>query len=206
MFTSGSKLTSPFVFLLEGVCRTYGMEEKQLIKACQQNKVGAFRTLYDRYGSVLFGICLRYAGNEQEAQDILQEALIKIFNKVGSFRSEGSFEGWLKRLVTNTAINHVKKSYRIKESGQPEDLVTLEDTGLSAIDHLSSQELIEIINKLPEGYRLVFNMYIIEGYDHREIAKELGISEGTSRSQLVKAKRKLQEALISNGYIKHERA
>ncbi len=182
------------------------MEEKKLVEACQQNKAGAFRELYDRYGGVLYGICLRYAGNEPEAQDILQEALIKIFNKVGSFRSEGSFEGWLKRLVANTAINHLKKSYRVNELGSTDDVVEFESNDISALDQLSVEELIDLINLLPEGYRLVFNMYVLEGYDHREIAKHLNISESTSRSQLVKAKRKLQESLRMNGYLLHERA
>jgi RNA polymerase sigma-70 factor (ECF subfamily) len=163
--------------------------DKELIETCLKDNPKAQKMLYDTYSSVLFGICLRYSKNEEEAQDILQDSFIKIFTKLDTYQFTGSFEGWLKRIVTNTSIEYYRKKITIEH---------LEEIGFNpylAIDSdrgLEVEELLKMIQELPEGYRMVFNMYAIDGYTHGEIATKLNISEGTSKSQLSRARAYLQ--------------
>lgn len=147
------------------------------------------KMLYDTYSSVLFGICLRYSKNEEEAQDILQDSFIKIFTKLDTYQFTGSFGGWLKRIVTNTSIEYYRKKIsmeHLEEIGFNPYLAVDSDRGLEV------EELLKMIQELPEGYRMVFNMYAIDGYTHSEIATKLNISEGTSKSQLSRARAYLQ--------------
>jgi RNA polymerase sigma factor (sigma-70 family) len=148
--------------------------------------------LYRRYSSKLFGVCLRYAGNAEEAEDILQEGFIKVFKKIGSFRSEGSFEGWVRRIFVNTAIEHFRRKTYLQPVTEREE-ETIEGNYLSVLDSLAEKDIIQLVQKLSPGYRTVFNMYVVEGYTHRQIADALGISEGTSKSQLSRAKIILQD-------------
>jgi RNA polymerase sigma factor (sigma-70 family) len=139
--------------------------------------------------SVLYGICLRYSKKEEEAQDILQDSFIKIFTKLDTYQYTGSFEGWLKRIVTNTSIEYYRKKInteQVEEIGFSPYLAIDSDKGLEV------EELLKMIQELPEGYRMVFNMYAIDGYTHGEIATKLNISEGTSKSQLSRARAYLQ--------------
>jgi RNA polymerase sigma-70 factor (ECF subfamily) len=140
----------------------------------------------------MYAVCLRYASNSEEAEDILQEGFIKIFKKLESFRSEGSFEGWIRRIFVNTAIEHFRRKKYLQPVTEREEN-TLEGSGLSALDDLAEKDILELIRQLSPGYRTVFNMYVIEGYTHKEIGDLLGISEGTSKSQLSRAKVILQE-------------
>ena len=138
---------------------------------------------------------MRYARHEMEAEDILQDAFIKIFDKINRFEFKGSFEGWVRRIVINTALkNYSKKSFKQEQIG----LETYPELPLEPeiYAHLHEEELLRLIGKLPEGYRLVFNLNVIEGYNHKEIANMLGIQESTSRSQLVKARKMLQGMII----------
>lgn len=163
--------------------------DKELIEACLKGNPIAQKMLYDTYSSVLYGICLRYSKKEEEAQDILQDSFIKIFTKLDTYQYTGSFEGWLKRIVTNTSIEYYRKKINTEQ---------VEEIGFSpylAIDSekgLEVEELLKMIQELPEGYRMVFNMYAIDGYTHSEIATKLNISEGTSKSQLSRARAYLQ--------------
>ncbi len=148
--------------------------------------------LYRRFSPRMYGVCLRYAGNVEEAEDILQEGFIKIFKKLGSFRSEGSFEGWVRRIFVNTAIEHFRrKTYQQPITEQHEN--TVEGKSLSVLDDLGEKDILKLVQELSPGYRTVFNLYVVEGYTHREIGDMLGISEGTSKSQLSRAKVLLQE-------------
>lgn len=176
------------------------IEESDLVAACQAREERAFRLLYNHYAPLLMSMAMRYTSRSEEAEDILQESFIKIFKSIEQFKPEGSFEGWIKRILVNTAINHFHKQNRLRErSSSLEEAAIFQNEDADAIDQLSAEELIDQVRQLPEGYRLVFNMYVIEGYDHQEIAKMLNISTGTSRSQLAKAKKKLKETLQAQG-------
>src|SRR3954465_4279614 len=148
--------------------------------------------LYQRFAPKMYGVCLRYAGNVEEAEDILQEGFIKVFNKMGSYRGEGSFEGWIRRIFVNTAIEHFRKKIYVQPIGDTEEN-TIEGKYLSVLDSLAEKDIIQLVQQLSPGYRTVFNMYVVEGYTHKQIAEMLGISEGTSKSQLSRAKQILQE-------------
>jgi RNA polymerase sigma-70 factor (ECF subfamily) len=148
------------------------------------------------YSPKMFGVCLRYSGHQEDAQDILQEGFIKVYRNLEKFRREGSFEGWMRRIFVNTAIEHYRKStnlYPVSESQEN----NVEDKEWNAFDKLALKDLVKLIQTLSPGYRTVFNLYVVEGYTHREIAEMMGISEGTSKSQLARAKAILQN-LINN--------
>ena len=148
--------------------------------------------LYRRFSPRMYAVCLRYAGNPEEAEDILQEGFIKIFKKLGSFRSEGSFEGWIRRIFVNTAIEHFRRKRYLQPVTEKEEN-TVEGSYLSVLDNLAERDIMELVQQLSPGYRTVFNMYVVEGYTHKEIGDMLGISEGTSKSQLSRAKVILQQ-------------
>ncbi len=152
--------------------------------------------LYERFAPKMYAVCLRYAGNAEEAEDVLQEGFIKIFNKMGSFRGEGSFEGWIRRIFVNTAIEQFRKKTYLKPITEVEE-DTVEGKYLSVLDSLAEKDIIQLVQQLSPGYRTVFNMYVIEGYTHKQIAELLGISEGTSKSQLSRAKLILQDLVKS---------
>jgi RNA polymerase sigma factor (sigma-70 family) len=148
--------------------------------------------LYRRFSPRMYGVCMRYARNVEEAEDILQEGFIKVFKKLSSFRSEGSFEGWVRRIFVNTAIEHFRrKTYQQPITEQHEN--TVEGKSLSVLDSLGEKDILKLVQDLSPGYRTVFNLYVVEGYTHKEIGDMLGISEGTSKSQLSRAKVLLQE-------------
>lgn len=168
------------------------LDEKKLITLCIAGNPIAQKTLYTRFSKKLYGICLRYASNEEEAQDILQDGFVKIFTKLDTFKFEGSFEGWLKRIIVHTAIESFRKKI---------DISSVDDFEYNSLfsspeeKSLEVEELLRLIQELPKGYRIVFNMYAIEGYTHAEIAEKLNISEGTSKSQLSRARMNLQAKL-----------
>ncbi len=169
--------------------------EKELIKGCLREDRQYQQELFQRYAGKMLAICQRYTRHQMEAEDILQDAFIKIFDNLGKFEFKGSLEGWVRRIVINTALkNYSKKSFQQEQIGidnQPD--LPLEP---SIYKHLEEEELLQLIAKLPDGYRLVFNLYAIEGYSHKEIADILDIQESTSRSQLVKARKMLQGMII----------
>lgn len=145
----------------------------------------------------MLGVCHRYARNSADAEDILQDAFIKVFDKIHQFKFEGSFEGWIRRIVVNTALKKYSlRRYEKEVVGyevKDKDETLLEP---SAYSHLTEKELLDLINSLPDGYRVIFNLYVIEGFQHDEIAEMLGIQPGTSRSQLVKARNMLQRQIV----------
>ncbi len=169
------------------------MVQEQLIQQCKKSNRKAQKELYDRYSTVLFSCCLKYAPNYQEAQDVLQDSFITIFKKIGQFKGEGSFEGWLKRIAINTALQQYrgKKVYQLEDhSLVADEAVEVEDT-----DALGMQDLLDMIHQLPDRYRLVFSLYTLDGYGHKEIADMMGISEGTSKSNLSRARQNLQQMI-----------
>lgn len=153
----------------------------------------AQENLYKLLSPTMMGICLRYTPDQDTAADVLQLGFIKVFQKLGDFRMEGSFEGWVKRIMVNTAIEAYRKNKRTLVTVSLDE-VNEGDQGFG-LDHLETQDLLKMIQELPNGYRVVFNLYAIEGYSHKEIAAELGISEGASKSQLSRARTVLKEKI-----------
>lgn len=149
--------------------------------------------LFDQHSGKMMTICLRYAADQMEAEDLLMESFVKIFRYLYQYKFEGSFEGWMRRVVVNTALKHLQKKKIRFEEIRPEKVSENVDAG--AYVHLGEKEILELIKRLPDGYRLVFNLYVIEGYSHEEIAEMLKIQPGTSRSQLVKARKMLQQQI-----------
>tara|TARA_Y100000815_G_scaffold275806_1_gene318135 strand:+ start:45335 stop:45862 length:528 start_codon:yes stop_codon:yes gene_type:complete len=158
---------------------------EELIIQCKKQDAKAQEALYRNYSGVLFGICLKYSPNKTEAEDNLQDAFITIFKRIDQFKGKGSFEGWMKRITVNTVLQKYrkKKLYEIPNEQQieaPDVAVETEDVPL--------QYLLKIIQELPDRYRLVFNLYVLDGYSHKEIGDMLGISDGTSKSNLARAR------------------
>lgn len=175
-------------------------DNEELILQCQKKDKKAFDTLYKLYSPMIYGICRRYTGNKAEADDLLQECFIKIFVKIRDYKFQGSFQGWLRRLTVTTAINflRVKKDILLDDinaGGDLYDKAVLPD----AITNLNAQELTALVNKLPTGCRTVFNLYVVEGFKHAEIAKMLSINEVSSRTHLKKARTLLVD-LMKNYY------
>ena len=170
--------------------------EKELIDRCAAGERAAQQVLYDRYCRRLMAVCMRYAKNEGEAEDILQEGFLKIYDHIKTFRSESSLGTWMTRIVINTALNSQRQKLYMLPMVDVEQAGLREDEEISLSDfHLN--ELIAMIQSLPSGCRVVFNLFAVEGYAHREIAEMLGISEGTSKAQYSRAK-KLLRAKIEN--------
>ena len=170
--------------------------DRELIERCLQKDAKAQETLYRRFASKMYGVCLRFARNTLEADDILQEGFIKVFSFLDHYRFEGSLEGWIRRTIVNTAINFYNQRNRLQNEVSLDNAENELPEAEDAIDRMSANELLGVIQQLPEGYRLVFNLYVIEGYTHQEIAKMLHISENTSKSQLSRARVSLQEKII----------
>lgn len=173
------------------------MLKQDIISKAIKGDVSAFKIIFDYYLPKMRPICLRYAYTTFEAEDILQESFIKVFNNIKDFKSEGSFEGWVKRIVINTALNHHKKNIRHYNQENIEEVneSILGSEEIADIESAPPSELMKLIQELPEGYKLVFNLYVFEEYSHKEIANALDISEGTSRSQYSKAKKMINKLL-----------
>ncbi|MCK5855942.1 MAG: sigma-70 family RNA polymerase sigma factor [Bacteroidales bacterium] len=169
-------------------------QEDSLIEGCKRKKRKARNKLYKLYANQFLGICLRYTRNTSEAEDVLHDAFIKIFTKIDQYTGKGSFEGWLKRIVVNTAIQSLRersKTRLVFDENEIDDDRIREDIDV-VLPMISAKELMEFIQQLPDGYKVVFNMFVIEDMSHQEIADKLNISVGTSKSQLFRAKKFLK--------------
>lgn len=166
-----------------------------LIEACKRSERSAQRRLYDFLSPKLFPLCLRYMGDRDSAEDILQEGFVTLFTKLDSFTGEGSFEGWARKIFVNTALMSLRRTDALKLSDDLETAWGVSSENESAVQTMGYKELMGLISQLPAGFRTVFNMYVIEGYSHKEIAGMLGISEATSRSQLQRARMMLQKKI-----------
>ena len=176
------------------------MTERELIEGCIRKDRIAQRALFDRFAGKMLTVCRRYTRHHLEAEDILQDAFIKVFSNIHRFEFKGSFEGWVRRVVVNTALKNYSKSSFQKESIGLEDYQD-QPIEAQAVSNLGAEELLTEINRLPDGYRLVFNLYVLEGYSHKEIGEQLNIGESTSRSQLTKARKMLQDRITKNQFI-----
>lgn len=174
-----------------------------LIKECQANKITAQGELYKLFSAQLFSVCLRYSNNYEDAQDTFQEGFITIFHKINQYRFEGSFEGWIRRIMVNTCIEkHRNKNhlYVVNEEFLPDTDDEIDENDSS--ENHSYEEILSFVQELPDRYRQVFNLYVIEEYSHQEIAEMLDISVGTSKSNLSRAKEKLKELIKKNHNIR----
>ena len=169
--------------------------ESQLIKALRKEDSKAQRQLYDKYSARMLALCFRYICDEMAAEDVMVEGFLKVFGKIDQFSGEGSFEGWIRRIMVNEALGYLRKQKRILEDTLSDEANNIPDYAL-ADQNLETQELLALIEALPTGYRTVFNLYAIEGYPHIEIAQMLGITESTSKSQLHRARALLQKMVL----------
>jgi RNA polymerase sigma factor (sigma-70 family) len=179
------------------------MSDQQIIKGCAKHEKKAQQLLYEKYSRFLFAICLRYASDKAEAEDILQDSFLKIFFNIKDFSGTGSFVGWLRKVAVNTAITNYHKNLKYRYHVDIEEYVSVE-AGVNSFeeDFFTSDELLKVLNELPTGYRMVFNLYAVEGYKHKEIGEMLGIDTNTSKSQYSRAKAVLRDKLEKLGKLK----
>ena len=173
------------------------LSDEVLIEGCKKHDRHMQQILYDKYSKSMYVVALRYSRMQKEDEDILQEAFVKIFQSIDRFRGESSLPYWIKRIVVNTALNHQRSKLYLFPMV---DITELHDQGNRAnvLSDLSYEELLSMVQELPDGCRIIFNLYAIEGYKHQEIAKMLKISEGTSKSQYARAKMLLQGKVIDS--------
>jgi len=171
------------------------LSEQQMIALCKKGDRTAQKALFDTLSSKMFAICIRYMGNREAAEDVLQEGFISLFSKLDSYSGEGSFEGWARKVFVNTALMTLRRNDVMRQSEDIESARSLSGNDVSALQSISYKELMGMIAELPPGFRTVFNLFLIEGYSHKEISEMLGISEATSRSQLQRARVMLQNRI-----------
>lgn len=171
-------------------------EEARIIKKCKRNNANAQRALYEKYRVKWFMICLRYAPDREEAEDMMQEGLISIFREIKQYDPErASFSAWSNKVMVNAALQHLRKWKKLKFNQNIDEYDVEIPHQEDAYSKIGAKELTEMVQQLPDGYRTVFNLYVMEGYKHREIAEMLSISENTSKTQLLKAKNMLRDKL-----------
>ena len=171
------------------------MDDSTLVKECIKGNAKAQRLLFDKFSQKMLGVCLRYTKSQDEAEDALQEGFVKAFSKLKDFSNQGSLEGWIRRIMVNTSLDAIRKNTKF-----------MKDVSIDTVDYqignedfivegLNAEDLMKLINSMPEGYKVIFNMFAIEGYSHQEISTTLGISESTSKSQYMRAKGYLRNRL-----------
>ncbi|MCE2833810.1 MAG: RNA polymerase sigma factor [Chitinophagaceae bacterium] len=168
--------------------------EHDLIAGCLSGDARMQEALYRRFSGKMYAVCLRYATRSEDADDILQDGFVKVYRNLEKYRGDGSFEGWIRRIFVNTAIEHFRKQHSVRPVTEEQE-AALTDGNWNAFDHLAAKDILNLIRTLAPGYRQVFNLYAVEGYSHHEISEMLGISEGTSKSQLARAKAILQHKI-----------
>lgn len=170
-------------------------KEKQLLADCLNHKSEAQRQLYERYKVAMYRLCLRYAANKQEAEDFLQEGFIKVFSDLRQFRGDGPLGAWIRQVVLRTSLQHLRRRIHHISFVSDEHIPDTPDDTPFPLDTPDTRQLVNLIQQLPDGYRTVFNLFVVEDFSHKEIAATLGISENTSKTQLFKAKAMLRRSL-----------
>lgn len=171
------------------------MDEQTLIRDCLKGSPIAQRKLFEKFAPKMMSVCLRYMKDAQEAEDILQDGFIKVFQKLNAYENTGSLEGWIRRIIVNTALDQIRKNSKFGYTDDIDEVGYKIENNDFAFEELVAQDLMNMINQMPEGYKVVFNMFAIEGYSHKEIADLLGITESTSKSQYSRARAYLRERL-----------
>lgn len=177
------------------------MSEEAILQGCLKNQPAAQQELYSKYSPKMLSVCYRFARNREDAEDMLQEGFIRVFTQIHQFQSKGSFEGWIRRIIVHTCINHLKKHKKFNDSVDIAQAHTLHVREDSVPSIIQAKQVVECIRMLPLGYRTVLNLFAIDGYTHREIAGMLDIEESTSRSQYTRAKAMLEQILIQKKII-----
>jgi len=181
------------------------MTEEAILQGCLHNQPVAQRELYNRFSPKMLAVCYRFAHNREDAEDMLQEAFIKVFSQIHTFQNKGAFEGWIRRIIVHTCINHLKKNKRFNESVDIINANSIQVREESIPSIVQAKQIVECIRLLPIGYRTVLNLYAIEGYSHKEIAEMLDVEESTSRSQYTRAKQMLEDILLKKKIIQRPR-
>lgn len=175
--------------------KIYRSKETEWIEGCKRQDARSQKDLYEHYSGKMYALCCRYIPSKMEAEDVLVTAFTKLFERIAQYKGEGSFEGWIRRIVVNESLTYLRRNKNmyletdIEAMGKEPDFAHLDS-------QLEAEDLMSLVNQLPTGYRMVFNMYAIDGYSHKEIAEQLGINENTSKSQLSRARALLQKNLI----------
>lgn len=164
------------------------MTDDELIDKCLQGDQRAQKALFEKYSRKMMSVCMRYAPDREQAEDVLQDAFVKVFTHLGSFKREGSFEGWIRRTMVNTSLDNLRKKRADLIDADISEAEYLAGSDQKVVGKMRVEELMKLIHDMPTGYRTVFNMYAIEGYSHKEIADELGVTESTSKTQFRKAR------------------
>src|SRR6195952_5642420 len=172
------------------------MTEETILQGCLRNESAAQKELYNRYSPKMLAVCYRFAHNREDAEDMLQEGFIKVFSQIHTFRNQGAFEGWVRRIIVHTCINNLKKNKKFNESVDLIHATTLQVREETVPSIVQAKQVVECIRILPLGYRTVLNLYAIEGYSHKEISMMLKIEETRSRSQYTRAKQMLEDILV----------
>ena len=177
------------------------MTDEELIDQCLRNDHRAQKALFDRFSRKMMSVCLRYAETRDEAEDILQDGFVKVFSRLSSYKRQGSFEGWIRRTMVNTALDHLRKvkANRIDVDLSEAEYLAGEDE--KVLSNMRTEEVMGLIREMPTGYRTVFNLFAIEGYSHQEIAEELGVTESTSKTQYRKARNYLMNIIVERHNI-----
>jgi RNA polymerase sigma-70 factor (ECF subfamily) len=174
------------------------MDDATLIIECVNGNPRAQRLLFDKFARKMFSVCLRYAKNEEQAEDVLQDGFVKVFGKLKDFKSEGSLEGWIRRIMVNTALDQIRKNNKQLGDTNIDDVGYKIENNDFIVENMMADDLMKMVQAMPDGYKVFFNMFAIEGYSHSEIADTLGISENTSKSQYSRARAYLRERLEKN--------
>ena len=175
------------------------MTDQEIVEGCLAKDTKAQRFLFDKYAGKMMGVCLRYMKNREEAQDILQEGFIKVYQKISQYKSTGPLGGWIRMVMINTALIQIRKNKKWENTVDVTTAYNLSNNDYNVLDQLSADELMRIISDMPDGYRTVFNLFVVEGYSHKEIADMLQITESTSKTQYRKARLYLKKILEKNG-------
>jgi RNA polymerase sigma-70 factor (ECF subfamily) len=171
------------------------MDEQQLIEGCRKGNRLAQKELYETYSRKMMGVCLRYTNDRETARDLLQDGFVKVYLSIESYTGNGSFEGWIRKIFVNCALEYLRKSDVLREAIDLDNTTELVNPDSSVVSIMSANELLTLIGDLPAGFRTVFNLFAIEGFSHKEIGELLNITESTSRSQYTRAKQLLQRKI-----------
>ena len=171
------------------------MDDFSLVNECIKGNPKAQKALFDKFAPKMFSVCLRYMKKIDEAEDVLQDSFVKIFQKLSDFKNEGVLEGWIRRIVVNSCLDQIRKNSKFLNDIQAEEVEYKLEQNSFIAENLMAEDLMNLIQKMPDGYRLVFNMFAIEGFSHQEIASQLGITESTSKSQYLRARAYLRDRI-----------
>jgi len=171
------------------------MDDLTLVKECIKGNPKAQKALFDKFAPKMYTVCLRYMKSADEAEDMLQDGLVKVFKKLPDYKNEGVLEGWIRRIIVNTCLDQIRKNVKFQNSQQVEEVAYKLEQKDFIIERIMAEDLMKLVQSMPEGYRVVFNMFAIEGYSHQEIAASLGVTESTSKSQYLRARAYLRDRL-----------